>query len=116
MPKDLRPPLPNVGSWGTRFGEPGRATRSGQPGLRQSRFNKFFPTGAEWIQCPQGLLRRARKARTMPELTRISISLETALLEAFDRHLSVKGYATRSEALRDLIRERLIREETEAAE
>jgi CopG family nickel-responsive transcriptional regulator len=49
----------------------------------------------------------------MSELTRISISLETALLEAFDRDLTARGYATRSEAIRDLIRDRLIREETE---
>jgi CopG family nickel-responsive transcriptional regulator len=47
----------------------------------------------------------------MHDLTRISISLENALLEAFDRHLSGKGYATRSEAIRDLIRDRLVREE-----
>ncbi len=52
----------------------------------------------------------------MHELTRISISLETALLNAFDRHISGKGYATRSEAIRDLIRDRLIREEAERAE
>ncbi|MGE3804061.1 MAG: nickel-responsive transcriptional regulator NikR [Gemmataceae bacterium] len=48
----------------------------------------------------------------MSELTRISISLETNLLEMFDRHNEGKGYATRSEAIRDLIRDRLIREET----
>jgi CopG family nickel-responsive transcriptional regulator len=47
----------------------------------------------------------------MPELTRVSISLEGALLEAFDKHLGAKGYATRSEAIRDLIRDRLIRDE-----
>ena len=47
----------------------------------------------------------------MPDLTRISISLETALLEAFDRRIAAKGYATRSEAIRDLIRDRLLREE-----
>ena len=47
----------------------------------------------------------------MADLTRISISLETALLEAFDHSNAGKGYATRSEAVRDLIRERLIREE-----
>lgn len=52
----------------------------------------------------------------MHELTRISISLEGALLEAFDRRNSSKGYATRSEAIRDLIRDRLVREEAEAAE
>jgi CopG family nickel-responsive transcriptional regulator len=51
----------------------------------------------------------------MPELTRITISLESALLEAFDRRNDTKGYANRSEAIRDLIRERLIREEVEHA-
>ncbi len=52
----------------------------------------------------------------MPDLNRISISLESALLKAFDRWIDQKGYATRSEATRDLIRERLIREESERAE
>jgi CopG family nickel-responsive transcriptional regulator len=51
----------------------------------------------------------------MSELTRISISLESALLEAFDRHIGAKSYATRSEAIRDLIRDRLVREEAESA-
>src|SRR5204863_5921640 len=52
----------------------------------------------------------------MPDLTRISISLENALLEAFDERNTTKGYATRSEAIRDLSRERLVREESERAE
>ena len=47
----------------------------------------------------------------MAELTRISISLESALLAAFDRSNTAKGYPTRSEAIRDLIRDRLIRED-----
>jgi CopG family nickel-responsive transcriptional regulator len=47
----------------------------------------------------------------MNELTRISISLEENLLLAFDDHLASKGYGTRSEAVRDLIRDRLIRDE-----
>lgn len=51
----------------------------------------------------------------MPDLTRVSISLESALLGAFDRHIEGKGYPTRSEAIRDLIRERLIRQEAEEA-
>ena len=51
----------------------------------------------------------------MEGLTRISISLESALLAAFDRTTEAKGYATRSEAIRDLIRERLIREEEQLA-
>lgn len=50
----------------------------------------------------------------MPDLTRISISLEAALLEAFDRRNAGKGYATRSEAIRDLIRDRLVREQAAA--
>lgn len=50
----------------------------------------------------------------MAELTRISISLEATLLEAFDRSSGAKGYATRSEAIRDLIRDRLVREEAAA--
>jgi len=47
----------------------------------------------------------------MTDLTRISISLEENLLEAFDKLISAKGYATRSEAIRDLIRDLLIRQE-----
>ena len=49
----------------------------------------------------------------MDNLTRISISLEGALLDAFDRSIEGKGYATRSEAIRDLIRDRLVRAEQE---
>jgi CopG family nickel-responsive transcriptional regulator len=52
----------------------------------------------------------------MPDLTRVSISLETALLKAFDRSITAQGYSTRSEAIRDLIRDRLIREEAEHRE
>lgn len=50
----------------------------------------------------------------MADLTRISISLEENLLEAFDKLISAKGYATRSEAIRDLIRDLLIRQEARA--
>ena len=45
----------------------------------------------------------------MADLTRISISLEENLLESFDKLIAAKGYATRSEAIRDLIRDLLIR-------
>jgi CopG family transcriptional regulator, nickel-responsive regulator len=48
----------------------------------------------------------------MADLTRISISLEDALLSAFDANIAGHGYATRSEAIRDLIRAHLIREES----
>jgi CopG family transcriptional regulator, nickel-responsive regulator len=47
----------------------------------------------------------------MAELARVSISLEEPLLMAFDKHIESKGYANRSEAIRDLIRDRLLREE-----
>jgi CopG family nickel-responsive transcriptional regulator len=50
----------------------------------------------------------------MADLTRISISLEATLLDAFDRRNDGKGYATRSEAIRDLIRDRLVSEEAAA--
>lgn len=49
----------------------------------------------------------------MSDLTRISISLEDSLMKAFDVYLEGKGYATRSEAIRDLIRDRLVREQAE---
>jgi len=52
----------------------------------------------------------------MNELTRISISLESNLLDAFDQHISAKSYATRSEAIRDLIRDCLIGEQAQQAE
>ncbi|HEY7313376.1 MAG TPA: nickel-responsive transcriptional regulator NikR [Gemmataceae bacterium] len=51
----------------------------------------------------------------MADLTRISISLEDVLLTAFDRSIAARGYATRSEAIRDLIRDHLIREESKGA-
>ena len=49
-------------------------------------------------------------------LTRVSISLENALLDAFDHLIQSKGYVNRSEAVRDLIRARLVREEAEQAQ
>ena len=52
----------------------------------------------------------------MSELTRISISLEDNLLDAFDGYRTTKGYSTRSEAIRDLIRDRLIRERAQNEE
>ena len=46
---------------------------------------------------------------------RFGISLETALLERFDNLIRKKGYSNRSEALRDLIRGSLVKEEWEAS-
>jgi CopG family transcriptional regulator, nickel-responsive regulator len=50
----------------------------------------------------------------MAELARVSISLEEPLLTAFDKLIEARGYANRSEAIRDLIRDRLVREQGEA--
>ena len=46
----------------------------------------------------------------MAELTRVSISLEGPLLAAFDKHIESRGYENRSEAIRDLIRDKLVRD------
>ncbi len=44
-------------------------------------------------------------------LIRFGVSLEKVLLEKFDGLLAQKGYTNRSEALRDLIREALVKQE-----
>ena len=43
----------------------------------------------------------------MDTVTRIGVSLEPELLKAFDESSSKKGYVSRSEALRDLVRDSL---------
>jgi len=47
----------------------------------------------------------------MGSLIRFGISLDKDLLKKFDGHLSREGYDSRSEAIRDLIREDLVKEE-----
>lgn len=49
----------------------------------------------------------------MSELVRFGVSIEQDLLENYDRLIAERGYATRSEALRDLIREALIAQKIE---
>ncbi len=44
----------------------------------------------------------------MAKLARIGVSLDSDLLEQFDRVISRKSYDNRSEAIRDLIREQLL--------
>lgn len=41
----------------------------------------------------------------MSQIIRFSVSLEAELLESFDRHCAEGKFATRSEAVRQLIRE-----------
>ena len=47
-------------------------------------------------------------------LTRFGISLEQGLLKKFDRLIEQKRYASRSEAIRDLLRGSLVQEEEDA--
>jgi CopG family transcriptional regulator, nickel-responsive regulator len=44
----------------------------------------------------------------MGQLTRTGIAIDTDLLARFDRFITRQGYASRSEAFRDLIRDRLV--------
>ena len=44
----------------------------------------------------------------MAYLVRFGISIDRDLLERFDREVVIKGYANRSEAIRDLIRNQLV--------
>jgi CopG family nickel-responsive transcriptional regulator len=50
----------------------------------------------------------------MGDLSRIGIALDSDLLERFDKSITHSGYTNRSEAFRDLIRDRLVREQTAA--
>jgi CopG family nickel-responsive transcriptional regulator len=47
----------------------------------------------------------------MDGITRIGVSLEPGLLEEFDKLTSKKGYVSRSEAIRDLIRDSIAENE-----
>jgi CopG family nickel-responsive transcriptional regulator len=49
----------------------------------------------------------------MAGLTRFGVSIPDSLLGDFDRLISLKGYQNRSEAIRDLIRDSLVREQWE---
>ncbi len=46
-------------------------------------------------------------------VTRFGISLDDELLKRFDRQTARKGYVSRSEAIRDLIRDSLVKEQLE---
>ena len=43
----------------------------------------------------------------MTQIERVGVSLEKGLLDAFDKLISSQGYESRSEAIRDLIRQQL---------
>ena len=45
----------------------------------------------------------------MAELSRFGVSMDAELLSAFDALIEKKGYANRSEAFRDLVRDEIIK-------
>ncbi len=47
----------------------------------------------------------------MGQITRFGISMDSQLLNRFDRFISQHGHVNRSEAIRDLVRDRLVKEE-----
>ena len=47
----------------------------------------------------------------MSTITRFGISMDSRLLKRFDKYISEHGYSNRSEAFRDLVRDRLVQEE-----
>jgi len=51
----------------------------------------------------------------MSDIIRFGVSLEEGLLSRFDELVESKGYPSRSEAIRDLIRDLLVREEWESS-
>ena len=50
----------------------------------------------------------------MSGVVRFSVSMDGKLLEGFDRLIRKKGYTNRSEAIRDIIRDKLVQEEWES--
>jgi CopG family nickel-responsive transcriptional regulator len=52
----------------------------------------------------------------MSDLSRIGVAIDSDLLEKFDKLIARRGYANRSEAFRDLIREELVEETWEKPE
>jgi CopG family nickel-responsive transcriptional regulator len=47
----------------------------------------------------------------MPGLTRFGVSIDSQLIRKFDALVGRKGYSTRSEAIRDMIRDSLVEQE-----
>jgi len=52
----------------------------------------------------------------MSEITRFGMSIDNALVRKFDALIARKGYASRSAAIQDLIRDKLVEEEWEVGD
>jgi CopG family nickel-responsive transcriptional regulator len=57
-----------------------------------------------------------QKGSSMSGVLRFGVSIENKLLNNFDRLISGRGYATRSEALRDLMRDSLVQSRLEISQ
>ncbi len=62
------------------------------------------------------MTRKVKNQKTMGDVIRFGVSMEDELLKSFDQLVSARGYATRSEALRDLIRDALVQSRLAASE
>ena len=69
--------------------------------------------GGKEFSSPFPFFRMMTRMVSMKNITRFGVSLEETLLQRFDDHIRRKNYTNRSEAIRDLIREELVREEWE---
>ena len=59
------------------------------------------------------MLRLSIKRATMTEkITRFGVSIAPDLLDKFDKIIKKKGYSNRSEAIRDIIRKSIVKEDT----
>jgi len=59
------------------------------------------------------VLRLSIKRATMTEkITRFGVSIAPDLLDKFDKIIKKKGYSNRSEAIRDIIRKSIVKEDT----
>jgi CopG family nickel-responsive transcriptional regulator len=52
----------------------------------------------------------------MPGISRFGVSIDSQLIRKFDALINKKGYPTRSEAIRDMIRDYLVEQEWEAGD
>jgi len=57
------------------------------------------------------LLSKTQRGLSMPGLTRFGVSIDDQLIKKFDALIARKGYANRSEAIRDMIRDMLVEQE-----
>jgi CopG family transcriptional regulator, nickel-responsive regulator len=61
-----------------------------------------------WLLCYEGFRLERKVGKRMGNLSRIGVSIDSELLRRFDRFIAERGYENRSEAFRDLIRDRLV--------